>query len=254
MREFDRFVEIIARLRAPDGCPWDREQTHSTLVPYCIEEAYEVADAIHDGNMAELKNELGDLLLQIILHAQIASENNDFNIQDVVKDISEKMIRRHPHVFGDADIKTSEDVVNQWNDLKKKEGKKHVLEGVPRHAPQLHRSLQIGEKVASVGFDWESPQEVMEKVQEEFVEIENSKNKKEMEEELGDLLFSIVQWSRHQKINPEQALQKANEKFKKRFEAMEKMLEQDQKNPKNLSIDDWNGYWEKAKTMIRDSQ
>ncbi len=254
MREFDRLVEIIARLRAPDGCPWDREQTHQTLVPYCIEEAYEVADTIHDGDMAELKNELGDLLLQIILHAQIAFENKNFTIEDVVKDISEKMIRRHPHVFGDAHVKTSEDVVNQWNDLKKKEGKKHVLEGIPKHAPQLHRSLQIGEKVAAVGFDWESPKEVMEKVQEEFVEIEKAKNKKEMEEELGDLLFSIVQWSRHQSINPEHALQKANEKFKKRFEAMEKMLEQDKKNPKNVSIDDWNGYWKKAKTMTRDSQ
>lgn len=247
MQAFDRFVEIIAKLRAPNGCPWDREQTHQTLTPYCIEEAYEVVDAIESGDLKELRGELGDLLLQIVLHAQIAAENKDFTIQDVVNDISEKMVNRHPHVFSDVKIETADQVIQQWDELKKKEGKKSVLQGIPKHAPQLHRSLKIGEKVAAVGFDWDKPSEVLDKVQEEFKEIEQAKNKAEKEEELGDLLFSIVQWSRHQQIDPEHALQKANEKFSKRFGAMEQMIEKDGKKLKELSLDAWNTYWEKAK-------
>ena len=249
MQAFDRLVEIIAKLRAPGGCPWDREQTHETLTPYCIEEAYEVVDAIQDGNMKELKNELGDLLLQIVLHAQIAAESKTFTIDDVVKDLSEKMIRRHPHVFSDAKISTAGEVIQQWDEIKKKEGKKNVLEGISKHAPQLHRSLKIGEKVAAVGFDWEKSKDVLEKVKEEFEEIAQAKNNKEVEEELGDLLFSIVQWSRHQKIDPEHALKKANEKFGKRFAAMEAMIQKDGAEFKKLSPDAWNAYWEKAKKI-----
>lgn len=247
MQAFDRFVEIIAKLRAPNGCPWDREQTHQTLTPYCIEEAYEVVDAIEQGDMKELKGELGDLLLQIVLHAQIAAENKDFTIENVVSDICEKMISRHPHVFSDAKIETADQVIQQWDELKKKEGKKSVLQGIPKHAPQLHRSLKIGEKVAAVGFDWEKSADVLDKVQEEFKEIDSAKNKNEKEEELGDLLFSIVQWARHQQIDPEHALKKANEKFGKRFGSMEQMIEKDGKKLKELSLDAWESYWQKAK-------
>lgn len=237
MQAFDKLVEIIAKLRAPGGCPWDREQTHQSLTPYCIEEAYEVIDAIEDNDMNELKGELGDLLLQIVLHAQIASENKTFNIENVIDEISDKMVRRHPHVFGDAKVVTTDDVITQWDELKKKEGKKNVLQGIPKHAPQLHRSLKIGEKVAAVGFEWEKSDDVMDKVQEEFLEIKQATNKQEVEEELGDLLFSIVQWARHKQIDPEHALAKANEKFGKRFAAMEAMIANDGQLPKKLSLD-----------------
>jgi len=244
---FVKFVQIIAKLRAPEGCPWDREQTHETLIPYCVEEAYEVVDAIQSGDMNELKGELGDLLLQVVLHAQIASESKNFSIEDVLNEISEKMIRRHPHVFSDAKVETAGEVIQQWDEIKKKEGKKSVLEGISKHAPQLHRSLKIGEKVAAVGFDWDQPKDVLDKVQEEFVEIANAKSKTHVEEELGDLLFSIVQWSRHQKIDPEHALMKANEKFAGRFKAMEQMIQKEGKELKKLSLDEWNGYWDRAK-------
>ena len=244
---FVRFVEIIARLRAPDGCPWDREQTHETLIPYCIEEAYEVVDAIKSGNLSELKGELGDLILQVVLHAQIAKDNKDFTIEDVLNDISDKMIRRHPHVFSDAKVETADDVVKQWDELKKKEGKKSVLEGIPKHAPQLHRSLKIGEKVAAVGFDWKQSSDVLDKVHEELKEIEAAKTLTEKEEEFGDLLFSIVQWARHHNIDPEQALLKANAKFGKRFVKMEEKIQADGKVFKKLSLDELEAYWQQIK-------
>jgi tetrapyrrole methylase family protein/MazG family protein len=249
MQAFDRLVEIIAKLRAPGGCPWDREQTHTTLIPYCIEEAYEVVDAIHDNDMNELKKELGDLILQVVLHSQIAAEAKNFSIQDVLTEISNKMVDRHPHVFGDSDVKTSKEVVEQWNELKKKEGKKSVLEGIPKHAPQLHRSLKIGEKVAAVGFDWKTSGDVIAKVHEELKEIEQAKNQSEKTEELGDLLFSVVQWARHHNIDAEQSLLKGNAKFQKRFEAMEAMIDQDQRRLKELTLDEWEGYWQKAKSQ-----
>ncbi|MCC7460137.1 MAG: nucleoside triphosphate pyrophosphohydrolase [Proteobacteria bacterium] len=247
MQAFDRFVEIIARLRAPDGCPWDREQTHETLIPYCIEEAYEVVDAIREGNLNELKGELGDLILQVVLHAQVAKDNKDFTIEDVLNEISDKMVRRHPHVFSDAKVETAGDVVKQWDELKKKEGKKSVLQGIPKHAPQLHRSLKIGEKVAAVGFDWKKSSDVLDKVNEELLEIEAAKNSIEKEEEFGDLLFSIVQWARYHKIDPEQALLKANAKFEKRFVKMEEKIEADQKVFKKLSLDELEAYWQQIK-------
>jgi tetrapyrrole methylase family protein/MazG family protein len=248
MHAFDRFVEIIAKLRAPDGCPWDREQTHQTLIPYCIEEAYEVVDAIQSGDVNELKGELGDLILQVVLHAQVARDNKTFSIEDVLNDISEKMIRRHPHVFSDAKVTTAGDVVKQWDEIKKKEGKKSVLEGIPKHAPQLHRSLKIGEKVAAVGFDWKKTEDVLDKVQEELKEISEAKNHQEKEEEFGDFLFSIVQWARHQNIDPEQALMKANAKFNGRFSKMEEMIQSEKKEFKKMSLAEWETYWQRVKT------
>lgn len=249
MQAFDKFVQIIARLRAPGGCPWDREQTHETLIPYCIEEAYEVVDAIKRGDMRELKEELGDLILQVVLHSQIANESKDFSIEDVLDEVSEKMIRRHPHVFSDSKIATADDVVVQWDEIKKKEGKKSVLDGVPKHAPQLYRSFKMGEKVSAVGFDWTDINGVLEKIQEEIQEIHSANHKAQKEEELGDLLFSMVQWSRHQNIDPEHALMKANEKFAKRFKAMEQMIEQDQKVLKKMFLTEWDAYWNKVKEM-----
>lgn len=250
MQVFDRFVEIIARLRSPDGCPWDREQTHHSLIPYCIEEAYEVVDAIQENDMSELKNELGDLLLQILLHSQIASEEKKFSIEDVVESISEKMIRRHPHVFSDVKLNSSQEVVDQWSELKKKEGKKHTLDGIPKHAPQLFRSQKIGDKVSSLGFDWENEKDVWKKVEEEIKELHSTKNEKETEEELGDLLFSLVQWSRHQGIDAEKCLQRANEKFSKRFSTMEDLISNDQQAVKKLTAPQWESYWLKAKTVL----
>lgn len=247
MQEFDRFVEIIAKLRGPDGCPWDREQTHESLIPYCIEEAYEVADAIQEKNPEELKGELGDLLLQIVLHAQIASEAKKFSIQDVARDVSEKMIRRHPHVFGDAKLSSAKEVVDQWSEIKKKEGKKSALEGIPKHAPELFRSQKIGDKVSSLGFDWSNDKDVWKKVEEEIIELQAAKNESELEEELGDLLFSLVQWSRHRGLDAEKSLKKANAKFSNRFSHMENLISTDQKLPKKLNPEEWESYWSKAK-------
>lgn len=255
-KNLDKLVNIIAALRAPNGCPWDLEQTHKTLKPYVIEETYEVLEAIDENNPELLKEELGDLLLQIILHAQIAKDNGDFDIEDVAQMISEKMVRRHPHVFGDVEAKDADAVKKNWEEIKKKEKEANgivhesILDGIPNNLPALFESHKISKKVAKQGFDWQKPSDVFEKIDEEIAEVKNAIKKADqdhLEEELGDLLFAITNLCRLHKINPEIALKNANKKFRQRFYKMEQVIEKENKTFQDLSFEDWDNLWEKIK-------
>lgn len=250
MKEFDQLVEIMTRLR--HECPWDKKQTHKTLRQYLIEETYEVIDAIDKNNLSELKEELGDLLLQILFHSEIASESSRFEINDVIKTISEKLIRRHPHVFGNVEVNSTKEVLENWESLKIKEGKDSALSGVPKTLPALLKAYRIQEKAARVGFDWKSIEPVLEKIEEEIKELKNEINKNSIEKtenELGDLLFSIVNLSRFLEINPEDALRKTINKFIKRFQYIEKELKDKNLDIKNTSLEEMDEIWNKSKKI-----
>ena len=255
MSHFNRLTDIMEQLRGPNGCPWDKEQTSETLKPYLIEEAYEVIDAIDSKDDANLAEELGDVLLQVVFHAQIASEENRFTIEDVAKSIADKLVRRHPHVFGDAQAETPDEVIKNWEAIKSEEkeaetGKEaeSVLSGVPRHLPALLRAQQIQKKAARVGFDWEKTEEVMQKVEEEIQELKNTKTQQEKVEEFGDLLFSLVNLARFLKIDPEDALTKTIGKFQTRFAHIEAELAQKGQTPQNATLEEMDALWEQAKT------
>jgi len=250
MKEFDELVNIMATLR--QKCPWDKKQDHESLRQYLIEETYEVIDSIEEKNDEHLKEELGDLLLQIVFHAEIAKENRKFEIKDIIKTISDKLIRRHPHVFKDLKLETPEEVVTNWEIIKKNEGKKSTLDGMPRALPALLKAHRIQEKAASVGFDWELTDDIFKKIEEEINELKESVRKKgikEIEEETGDLLFSIVNISRRLKINPEDALRKTNKKFINRFKYIEKKITEQKKKMENVSLEEMDKYWEEAKSL-----
>lgn len=243
---FERLVEVMAQLRSSQGCEWDRAQTHESLKPYLIEEAYEVLNAIDAGDDDELKEELGDVLLQVIFHAQIAAERGVFNIRDVIEVLTEKLIRRHPHVFGDAQGYS----YARWEEIKAKEKgqKKRTSIGDVNHAlPGLSLARRVQENAAGVGFDWTRIEDVWSKVHEEIEELKNTKNYDEAEEELGDLIFAIVNLSRFLNIDPEAAVRKATEKFIQRFEKMERLIEMDGKNLEDLPLEVLDRYWELAK-------
>lgn len=251
--QMNRLIEIMAKLRSPTGCPWDREQTHNTLKPYLIEEAYELIDAIDDQSDQNLKEELGDVLLQVVFHAQIATEEGRFNMEDIAKTIADKLERRHPHVFGTVQADTPEEVIKNWEAIKAKEkdsedGPKSALDGVPRHLPALSRAYQIQKKAAKVGFDWDNAEEVWKKVDEEVQELKQAQNLQEQQEELGDLLFSVVNLSRFVGTNPEEALTQTISKFQKRFTYIESELQKNGQTPADASLAKMDELWEKAKT------
>ncbi len=222
---FSRIVEIVRRLRAPGGCPWDRKQTPESLKQYIIEEAYEVIDAVDRKNREALCEELGDLLLQVFLQSDIAEEEGSFSLADVMEGLSNKLVRRHPHVFGDKAVKDADEVISNWEKIKQKEKEgRGLLDGLPLHLPALQTAGRIGEKAARIGFDWPDVKSVRQKVDEELREADEAEAKNEREAlagEIGDLLFSIAQWSRHLKIEPEEALRGTCERFKARFRLME---------------------------------
>jgi tetrapyrrole methylase family protein/MazG family protein len=253
---FNDLVKIMEILRSPKGCPWDRKQTHESLIPYLIEETYEVVDAVEKGDDEELKEELGDLLLQVVFHSQIAKERGAFTIEDVVDSISRKLVNRHPHVFGEReDIKTAEDVLREWDKFKEKEGKKResVLDGVPESMPALERAYKLQKRAEKVGFDWRDFEGIKEKLLEELNEIEGeikNKNKEKLEEEAGDLLFMAVNLVRFLGIHPELALRKANEKFEKRFRFMERRAKEEGKELSRLNLDELENLWQEAKEKI----
>lgn len=256
--KFSRLVEIMEKLRSEDGCPWDRVQTHDSLKKYLIEETYELIDAIERGDYEAMKEELGDLLLQVVFHSKIAKDSGKFDIDDVIDSISEKMISRHPHVFGSADFKTPEEVLNQWDDRKREEGKlkKSILEGIPSSLPALMRAYKLQSRAAKVGFDWDNIEGVIDKIEEEIRELKDAmkENKKErIEEELGDLLFSIVNFGRFIKIDPETALRKTNRKFEERFRSLERLVREQGKNLKDLSLDEMDALWNVVKSKERGS-
>jgi MazG family protein len=257
MDDFRRLVDIMARLRAEGGCEWDRAQTHASLRQYLLEEAHEVLDAITVGEPSQLCEELGDLLLQILFHAQIASEAGRFDIADVIASITEKMVRRHPHVFSDATADSPEAVSLQWDHIKKTvENRNHpsLVGGVPKSFPSLLRAAKITRKAAKAGFDWENAGQVMSKVDEELGELKNALSggsEKELEHELGDMLFALVNLARFLKVNPEVALISANARFERRFAAMEKIAEQSGSSIEGTDLATLDRFWEMAKKATR---
>jgi len=241
----------MERLRAENGCPWDRKQTHESLKPYLIEETYEVISAIDSGNDDELKEELGDLLLQIVFHAQIAKEDGRFDIDDVAKTIVEKLIRRHPHVFGDLKVSGSDEVLQNWEKIKKEEGKESIFDGVPEGLTSLLKARRVQEKAKRVGFDWNNIEGTLDKVKEEFDELSEAikfGKKEKISEEFGDLLFSLVNVSRFLDIDAEDSLRQTIEKFMKRFKSVEKIIKsKGGKDLKNYTINELDEIWEDVK-------
>lgn len=245
----------MARLRAPDGCPWDQKQTFDTIKPYLLEETYEVLDAIDARDWLELCEELGDLMLQPVFFAQMASEAGYFNIADALRAINEKLIRRHPHVFGDGEADTPEAVKVRWDQIKAEEkaakGRREttLLESVPRALPALVEADQIAKKAAAVGFDWENAGQVLDKLREELDELEAAREPEEIEGELGDLLFVLVNLARFKKVDPEQALRKTNAKFRQRFGHIERRLREQGKTWEETGIAEMEALWQEAKTF-----
>jgi XTP/dITP diphosphohydrolase len=247
---FDRLLTIMDELR--EKCPWDQKQTMETLRPLTIEETYELGDAILDKDLKEVKNELGDLLLHIVFYAKIGSETNDFDISDVINSICEKLIHRHPHIYSDVEVKDEKEVKQNWENLKLKEGKTSVLEGVPKSLPALVKASRIQEKVAGFGFDWEHPDQVWKKVEEEIGELKaeiHNKNQDATENEFGDVLFSLINYARFLKINPENALERTNKKFIKRFQYLESKAKTLQKSLSEMTLAEMDVYWEEAKKL-----
>ena len=245
---FERLLDVMEELR--EKCPWDKKQTLQSLRHLTIEETYELADAILDNDKEEIKKELGDLLLHIVFYAKIGSETNDFDLGSISESIVEKLIYRHPHIYGDVEVKDEAEVKRNWEKLKLKEGKISVLEGVPKSLPALVKASRIQEKVAGVGFDWEAPHQVWEKVQEELAElneeIENG-NTDAIEAEFGDVLFSMINYARFINVNPENALERTNKKFTKRFQFLEKEAKKENKELSDMSLEEMDVYWELAK-------
>jgi len=249
---FAALKEIIAKLRGPDGCPWDKKQTHTSLKPYLVEECYEVLQALEDGTPQKLCEELGDLLLQIMLHAQIAAEAGQFNIDDVVQGISSKLIHRHPHVFGGRKVKGAEEVKLNWEALKQEEREEgeSLLAGIPQQMPALAYSQSIQRRVAGVGFDWQKAEEIIDKLAEEVTEIKQAPNQQEKVKEFGDLLFTLANIARRLDIDLEMALRAANQRFYRRFTHMEEVCRERGLNLANLSLDEQNALWEEAKQSL----
>jgi XTP/dITP diphosphohydrolase len=250
LKAFDRLLTIMDELR--EQCPWDKKQTLQTLRHLTIEETYELGDAILENDLKEVKNELGDLLLHIVFYARIGSETNSFDIADVANSICDKLIHRHPHIYGDVSVTSEEDVKRNWENIKLKEGKKSVLEGVPNSLPALVKANRIQEKVAGVGFDWERPEQVFEKVKEELSELQeevDAGNRDKLEAEFGDVLFSIVNYARFLDVNPENALERTNKKFIKRFQYLESKAKEQKRTLKDMSLAEMDVFWEEAKKI-----
>jgi MazG family protein len=260
-KSFDELVAVMARLRAPGGCPWDREQTHGTLAQYLLEETYEAFDAIQTaeetGDTGHLSEELGDVLLQVVFHSEIAKERGDFDIDSVVEGVTKKLILRHPHVFGDREIETAEDVLRNWDELKKQEraasGKtekrsESILDEVPVHFPALLEGQKLTKKAAKVDFDWTGTDQIFDKIEEELGELKEAiSNDENIEEELGDLLFVVMNLARKLDIDAETALKKTNRKFRNRFGFIEKQISESGRTLEDSSLEEMDALWNKAK-------
>lgn len=245
---FERLLNIMDDLRAK--CPWDQKQTMESLRHLTIEETYELSDAILKNDKNEIKKEIGDILLHLVFYAKIGSETNDFNITDVINSLCEKMIFRHPHIYGETKVDNAEEVIQNWEKLKQKEGNKGALSGVPNSMPSLLKSLRIQDKARAVGFDWDKPEQVWEKVQEElgeFKEEVESGDREKLESEFGDVLFSLINYARYLKINPEDALERTNKKFISRFNYMEQKIKAQGKALEDSSLEEMDVFWNEAK-------
>ena len=245
--KIEKLIKIMDELR--EKCPWDKKQTIQSLRHLTIEEVYELSESIQNQNYDEIKKELGDLLLHIVFYSKIASENNKFSFDDVIVDICKKLVDRHPHIYGNLNVSSEDDVKSNWEKIKLKEGRKSILSGVPKSLPTLIKSYRIQEKVSGVGFDWKLKKDVISKIKEEIneLEVEVKNDTSNIEDEFGDLLFSLINYSRFLKINPDDALNKTNEKFIKRFKKMENIIQNDAKKIDNLDLNELNHYWLIAK-------
>ncbi|MDA9250821.1 nucleoside triphosphate pyrophosphohydrolase [Flavobacteriaceae bacterium] len=247
---FERLLDIMDELR--EQCPWDNKQTFESLRHLTIEETYELGDAILDNDLQEIKKELGDLLLHIVFYAKIGSEQNTFDIGDVANEICEKLINRHPHIYGDTKVDGADQVIKNWESIKLKEGKNSVLEGVPKSLPALVKAFRIQEKAAGVGFEWDNAKDVLDKVKEEITEFNQEvedQNHDKMEDEFGDVIFSLINYARYLKINPESALERTNKKFIKRFKYIEESAKNEGKVINELTLDQMEAFWNKAKNI-----
>ena len=252
--QLERLIDIVATLRGENGCQWDKEQTHKSLRPNMLEEAYEAVDAIDDEDITNLKEELGDVLLQVVLHAQIAKDNNEFDIEDVAKILSDKLIHRHPHVFGDRKVNSTQEILEAWDNLKKEEktDRKSVLDGISKSQSALMSAQKISKKVIKEGFEWDSVESLKKCIQSEYEEFEEAvelNDLDKMEDEMGDIFFATVNLARWHKIDAEQALIRANKKFTKRFRKMEEIAT---KPLKEYSYEEYDQLWKKAKKLIND--
>ena len=253
--ELERLIEIIAILRSENGCKWDREQTHKSLRPNMLEEAYEAVDAIDDNNISNLREELGDVLLQVVLHAQIAKDNNEFDIEDVAKELNNKLIHRHQHVFGNRKVNSTDEILQAWDELKKEEKKdrKSILDGISKSQSALMSANKISKKVVKVGFEWDSIDSLkkcIESEYKEFEEVAQINDFDRMEDEMGDIFFATVNLARWYKIDPEQALLRANKKFIQRFKKMEELAS---KPLEEYSYEEYDILWRKAKSILLNS-
>jgi len=251
---FDALVDIVAKLRGPDGCPWDRAQTHLSVKNNLLEETYEVIETIDAQDMDGLCEELGDLLMQVLFHAQLAGENGSFAIDDVIGGISSKLVRRHPHVFGDADAKDAREVLVKWNAIKAEEGKadQSILDGIPKGMPALGYAQAVQGRAAHVGFDWENAEDIMDKLAEELAEIKEAADHQQMVREFGDLLFTLANIARRLDVDLEPALRGANERFYRRFSYMEEVCRQRGVDLASLSLPEQDALWDEAKEALAD--
>lgn len=251
LKAFERLLTVMDELRVK--CPWDKKQTMESLRHLTIEETYELTDAILDKDMGNIKKELGDVLLHIVFYARIASETGEFDIADVMNSLCEKLIHRHPHIYGDVKADSPEEVKKNWEKLKLKEGNKSVLSGVPVSLPAMVKASRIQEKARAVGFDWENPEQVWDKVKEELAEfkteVENKSSQEKIEDELGDVFFSLINYARFMNANPEDALEKTNKKFIKRFQFLESQAALDGKQLDQMTLTEMDVYWNKAKLL-----
>lgn len=249
LQQFDRLLTIMNELR--EKCPWDREQTWESIRHLSIEEIYELSDAILDGDIPELKKELGDILLHIVFYAKIGEEGGHFGMGEVIDELCQKLIRRHPHIYGDVTAENSEKVKQNWEQIKLKEKgneRKSVLQGLPKSMPSLVKAYRMQEKVSSVGFDWDTAEEAYAKVKEEMLEFETAPTSKEKEKEFGDLMFALVNYARKAGINPDDALEGTNRKFKRRFEYIETKAAENNQQLKEMSLEEMDEYWDEAKS------
>jgi tetrapyrrole methylase family protein/MazG family protein len=256
---FKKFVEIIKKLRAPDGCPWDKEQNLYSLKEHLIEEVYELVDALDKKDINNIKEELGDLLLHVVFHSNIAEEEGLFDITDVINNISEKMIRRHPHVFGEIKVKDSNEVLKNWEEIKKeeKQSRNSIFDGIPGNLPSIQKSYELQKKAAKVGFNWEKQEDCLAKVEEEFDELKSAIKNGSQEEilhEMGDVFFALVNLSIFLGIHPDEALRKCNQRFENRFHYIENKLQQMGKTPKDSNLNEMDKLWDEAKKVFKDSK
>ena len=251
LKAFGKLLDIMDEIR--EKCPWDKKQTYESLRHLTIEETYELGDAILDNDLPEIKKELGDLMLHIVFYAKIASESKVFDIADVIQSINEKLVHRHPHVFGDVKVENEEEVARNWEKLKLKEGRKSILEGVPKSLPAMVKASRIQDKAASAGFDWDNSEQVFDKVKEEIFELYhevNENNQSKIEAEFGDVLFSMINYARFLKVDPESALERTNKKFIQRFQFLEKETAKKGLQLTEMTLSEMDVYWERSKKQF----